>query len=262
LDLFATGNVLHIYDLGDAKLETSGLVYVSQQFSNSWLDVAALEVNTGPRLDIRANGLSLVSARPYAVATEVLLGNRQYLGSIGAGVSADRPIFDGLNVGAFYEFRAQGFSNTPRVPDATVIDGTVNSFGATLSYQLLENGSLGFQTSYAITDTNAKIGSAKGLVLRASYTHSFPLQPNSGVGPLVVTPLIYRIYSWDTEPNLVFSPTLLGSTKEWRYGVIAKLGLSDNIAANLHVTQEDTSTNLPAIRTHNTQVIVGLLFAY
>ncbi|MBV9018634.1 MAG: tetratricopeptide repeat protein [Alphaproteobacteria bacterium] len=261
-DLFATGNVQHIYDLGEAKLETNGLVYVSQQFSNSWLDVAALEVNTGPRFDIHPGGVNLMSARPYAVATEVLLGNRQYLGSAGAGLTLDRPIIEGLNAGAFYEFRAQGFSNTPRVPDATALDGQVNSFGGALSYQLLENGTLAFQTSYAITDTNEKIGSTKGLVFRVSYTHTFALPPAYGVGPLVVTPLLYRIYSWDTEPNPVLSPTLLGSTKEWRYGVTAKLGLSDNIAANLHVLQEDIATNLPASRVRNTQVIVGLLFAY
>src|SRR5205085_2435721 len=163
--------------------------YVSQQFAHSWLNVAALEVNSGPRFDISGGGVNLVSARPYAVATEVLLGNRQYLGSLGAGVSLDRPIVEGLNAGAFYEFRAQ----------------------------------------------------------------RFPWPPEFGVGPLVVTPLVYRIYSWDTEPNPLFNPTLRGSTKEWRYGLTAKLGLTDNIATNLHVIQEDTATNLPATRTRNTQ---------
>src|SRR5438046_1859506 len=51
-DLCATGNVQHSYDLGDGKLETNGLAYVSQQFAHSWLNVAALEVNSGPRFDI------------------------------------------------------------------------------------------------------------------------------------------------------------------------------------------------------------------
>jgi tetratricopeptide (TPR) repeat protein len=261
-DLFATGNVQHSYDLGDAKLETNGLVYVSQQFAHSWLNVAALEVNSGPRFDISPGGVNLVSARPYAVATEVLLGNRQYLGSLGAGVSLDRQIVEGLNAGTFYEFRVQRFSDTPRVPAATAQNSTINSFGAALSYQPIENGTLGFQTSYALNDTDARIGSTHGLVFRASYSHIFPLPAEYGVGPLVVTPVVYRIYSWDTEPNPIFNPNLSGSTKEWRYGVTAKLGLSDNIATNLHVIQEDTATNLPATRIRNTQVMLGLLFAY
>jgi hypothetical protein len=95
-----------------------------------------------------------------------------------------------------------------------------------------------------------------------SYRHAFSLPPDLGVGPLVVTPLVYRIYSSDTEPVPGFDPSLRGSTKEWRYGVTAQPGLSDNIAANFHIIQEDTATNLPPVRIRNTQVIVGLLFAY
>ena len=88
------------------------------------------------------------------------------------------------------------------------------------------------------------------------------LPPDWGVGPLVLTPLLYRIYSWDTVPNPVFDPVLKSSTKEWRYGMTAQLGLSDNIAANLHVIHEDTFANLPNTRIRNTQAIVGVLLAY
>jgi hypothetical protein len=261
-DLFASGNVQHTYDLGDVKLETNGLVYVSQQFAHSWLNVAALEVNSGPRFDAQLGDLNLFSARPYVVGTEVLLGNRQYLSSAGAGVSLDRVLWQSLNVGSFYEFRTQRFSNTPRVPDATALNANINSVGAALSYQLFENGSLGLQTSYALTDTDLGISSTRGLVFRLSYRHAFSLPPDLSVGPLVVTPPVYRIYSWDTEPVPGFDPSLRGSTKEWRYGVAAQLGLSDNIAANFHVIPEDTATNLLPVRIRNTQVIVGLLFAY
>ena len=63
-----------------------------------------------------------------------------------------------------------------------------------------------------MTDNDARVGSTKGLVFRLSYTHIFSLPAEFGVGPLVVTPLVYRIYSWDTELNPLVSPTLLGST--------------------------------------------------
>ena len=262
-DLFATANVMHSLDLGGkARWDTNGLVYVSQPFSHSWLNVAALEVNTGPRFDLRVGDISLAAARPYVVGTEVLLGNRQFLSSGGAGVSVDRPIVEGLNAGAFYEFRAESFSNTPRVTNATALDGTINSFGGALLYRVIENGALGFQTSYAITDNDAKIGSNDSLVFRISYTQTFLLPPDWGVGPLVVTPLVYRIYSWDTVPNPVFDPVLKSSTKEWRYGLTAQLGLSDNIAASLHVVHDDTFANLPNTRIRNTQAILGVLMSY
>jgi len=262
-DLFATGSFLHSQDLGGkVRWETNGLVYVSRPFSNSWLSVGALEINTGPRFDIRVGDTSLAAARPYLVGTEVLLGNRQYLGSAGGGVSFDRPIVQGLNAGAFYEFRAESFSNTPRIPLATLQNGTINSFGGALLYRVIENGAIGLQTSYAINDTDAKVGSNDSLVFRVAYTQTFLLPPDWGVGPFVVTPLLYRIYSWDTTPNPIFNPVLKSSTKEWRYGMTAQLGLSDNIAANLHVIREDTFSNLSNTRIRNTQAIIGVLLAY
>lgn len=262
-DLFATGNVLHSLDLGGkARWDTNGLVYVSQPFSHSWLNVAALEINTGPRFDLRVGDISLAAARPYVVGTEVLLGNRQFLSSAGGGVSVDRPIVSGLNVGAFYEFRAESFSNTPRITNATALDGTIHSIGGALLYRVTDSGALGLQTSYAITDNDAKIGSNDSLVFRVSYTQTFVLPPGWGIGPLVVTPLVYRIYSWDTVPNPIFDPVLKSSTKEWRYGITAQLGLSDNIAANLHVVHEDTFANLPNTRIRNTQAVLGVLLSY
>ena len=73
---------------------------------------------------------------------------------------------------------------------------------------------------------------------------------------------LYRIYSWDTVPNPILDPVLKSSTKEWRYGITAQLGLSDNIAANLHVVHEDTFANLPNTRIRNTQAVLGVLLSY
>jgi hypothetical protein len=42
----------------------------------------------------------------------------------------------------------------------------------------------------------------------------------------------------------------------------AQLGLSDNIAASLHVIHEDTFGNLPNTRVRDTQAILGVLLAY
>ena len=143
-DLFATGNVLHSLDLGGkARWDTNGLVYVSQPFSHSWLNVAALEVNTGPRFDLRVGDISLAAARPYVVGTEVLLGNRQFLSSGGAGVSVDRPIVQGLNAGAFYEFRGGELFQYAAYYDRDRMDGTINSFGGALLYRVTDGGRSG-----------------------------------------------------------------------------------------------------------------------
>jgi hypothetical protein len=261
-DVFATGNVQHLYDFGDVALESNLLAYYSKSLGHSVLDLGALEVNSGLRYDVDVAGTRLVSAHPYVLANEVTLGERQYLHSVGAGLGVTRSITDKLIGSGFYEFRTEWFSPVVLVPNADTQNANVHSFGAGLSYRVVENGDLGLQVSYALTDTFASVGSNKGLVLSASYSQLFQLPPELGVGPLAVSPRLYRIYSRDNGPNPAVDPGTIPATNEWRYGLTAKLGLTNNVAANFHVVRSITTSNVPANRTRNTQVILGVILAY
>ncbi len=262
-DAFLGGNLAHTYDLGDATLVSNALVYYSKQLRFSAIDSAAVEVNSGPRFDIGGSGAGrVVSLRPYALANEVLLGNSQFLWSAGAGLGADGPITERISAAGFYEFRAEHFSNLATVPTATDMDAGVHAVGANLSYQILENGNLGLQASYAINNARRSFASNEALVLRASYTHSFQLPSEFGVGPLIVTPALYRIYSWSAAANPAVDPTLIPVTQEWRYGVTGELGLTDNLAATAYVIREVIGSNLPANRSTDTQVLLGLRLSY
>jgi hypothetical protein len=255
--------VRHTYDFGDVSLESNALVYYSKQFEFSALDSAALEVNTGPRFDVGGSGASkLFSLRPYALANEVALGNAQFLRTVGAGISADRAITDRIDAGGFYEFRAEHFTNVELVPTATNMDGGVHSFGGNLSYQILENGNLGFQASYAIDNAKQPFVANDALVLRASYTQSFQLPANFGAGPLIITPVLYRIYSWNAAPNPAVDPMVTPTTQEWRYGVTGQLGLTSNLAATAYVIREAIASNFAADRSHDLQVVIGVRVSY
>src|SRR5229473_1895334 len=119
-DAFLGGNLSHTYDLGGVTLESNALVYYSKQFRFGSIDSAAVEVNSGPRFDIGGSGANrIVSLRPYALASNVLLGNRQFLWTAGAGLGADGPITERIGAAGFYEFRSEHFSNLAMVPTAT-----------------------------------------------------------------------------------------------------------------------------------------------
>ncbi len=262
-DAFLGGSVRHTYDFGDATLESNALVYYSKQFEFSSLDSAALEVNSGPRFDIGGSGADqLFSLRPYALANEVALGNSQFLWTVGAGLEADRAITEQISASGFYEFRSEHFSSVALVPTATDMNAGLHSFGGNLSYQISDNDMLGLQASYAIDNARRSFDSNDALVLRASYTHSFELPPESGVGPLILTPILYRIYSWDATANPAVNPTLIPTTQEWRYGVKGELGLTNNLAATAFVIREATGSNLAADRSHDLQVIIGMHVSY
>jgi len=262
-DAFLGGNLAHTYDLGGATLQSNALVYYSKQFSFPTVNSAAVEVNTGPRFNIGGSGADkIVSLRPYALVSNVLLGNSQFLWSAGAGLSADRAITDKIGAAGFYEFRSESFANVEAVPTATDMDAGVHAIGANLSYQVLENGNFGLQASYAITHARRSFSSNDAFVVRASYTHSFQLPAEFGVGPLIVTPVLYRIYSWSAAANPAVDPSVIPITLEWRAGVTGELGLTDNLAATAHVMREIIGSNLAADRSTDTQVIIGLRLTY
>src|SRR5262249_10518359 len=100
-DVFGAGNVQYIKEFGDLKLESNAMAYYSKSLGHSFLDLGAIEVNTGPRFDIDAAGIHFAAARAYGVANEVTLGESQFLHSAGGGISFDRAFFDKLNASTF-----------------------------------------------------------------------------------------------------------------------------------------------------------------
>ena len=258
-DTFATGNLQYVTEIGDLKLESNAIAYASKALGNSHLDLGAIEVNIGPRFDIDVSDVHLAAARAYGVANEVGLGERQFLHSAGGGLSLYRPLTKDFSVSSFYEFRREWFDNVVLSPAASLLNADVHSFGSGMSYRVIENGDLNFQVSYALTD-NVNLGSNRGLVFHLSYSQLFTLPPEYGVGPLNVTPTVYRIYNRDhsPDPTLGYAPR----TNEWRYGVTAQLGLTDSIAASFNVLRQKTTSNVPANKTDDTQIILGLTFSY
>jgi hypothetical protein len=260
-DSFATGNVQYITELGDLKLESNAIAYYSRSIGHSFLDLGAVEVNSGPRFDIDFADIHFAAARAYGVANEVLLGESQFLHSAGGGLSLERSLTDKLVGSSFYEFRREWFSNVAVSPTAAMLNADVHSFGTSLVYHLLDSGDLNFQVSYALTD-NVGLGSNRGLVFHLSYSQLIELPPQFGVGPLNLSPMIYRIYNRDHSIDPTIDPNLIPATNEWRYGLTSKLGITDNIAANLSVIRQISTSNIEANKDHDTQVILGVGFSY
>ena len=260
-DSFVTGNVQYIAELGDLKLESNAIAYYSKAIGHSFLDLGGLEVNSGPRFDIDLFGTHLFAARAYGVANEVTLGERQFLHSAGGGLTLSRSITDKLVGSWFYEYRREWFDNVTLAPSAVLLNADVHSVGSLFSYHVSDTGTLTFQTSYAMTD-NAGPGSNRGLVFHLAYSQLIPLPPGLGVGPLNLTPMLYRIYSHDHSPDPTVDPFLIPATNEWRFGADAKLGLTDNVAANVNVVHQILTSNVAANRTRDTQVLLGVVVSY
>ena len=264
-NVFLDGNASNTYDLApkaNAKVETNVLVYLSKQIDLGTLDSQAVEVNSGPRFDVGDEDSTYFNTRPYVIGNEVLLGDAHYFWTLGGGWEVNRPLTEQLKVTADYEFRSQHFSNNPSVPTATALSGPVNTMSVNFSYQVMENGSLGLESSYAVTNARANFNSSDALEMRLSYAQTIPLTLKFPQGPLVITPELYRIYSQSYAPNPGLNPFVTEQTREWRYGATAQLGLTSDLAASFHLVHEFLGANIPAAKYTNTEVIMGLLVTY
>jgi hypothetical protein len=261
-DAFATGNLQHTYDFGGIKLESNLLAYYSKSLGHSTLDVGAVELNTGPRFDLDFADVHVASTRAYLLANEVSLGDSQFLHSVGTGLSVDRNIINKLSGAGFYEFRTEWFSPVTLSPAANAMNADVHSFGLALTDQVVDNGKLGLQVSYALTDDFDNVESNKSLVIHLGYSQLILLPEKLGVGPLSLSPAIYRIYNKDNAPDPAVDPNTIAATNNWRFVGVAKLGLTNNIAANLSIVHQIATSNIPANRTRNTQIILGAILSY
>jgi len=264
-NFFFDGNAQNNYDLGPktkATIESNVLVYYSKQIDLGTLDSAAVEVNSGPRFDVGDEDTTFFNMRPYLLGNEVLLGNAHYFWTVGAGLEVNRPITDQLRATGDYELRSQHFSHNVTVPGATGLSGLVHTFSLDLAYQLIENGSLGFETSYSLDDANLNFNANRALEFRLSYAQTIPLSWKFPEGPLVITPELYRIYTDYNAPNPAVVPLVTQVTQEWRYGVTGQLGLTGNVAASLHLVHEYVGANIVSAKYTNTEVIMGLLLTY
>ncbi len=264
-DVFFDGNMEHSYDLSparNAKLETNVLVYYSKQIRLGQFDSASIEVNSGPRFDMGDGEEVYFRTRPYILANEVLLGNEHLFWTVGGGIEVSRPITKELKLSGNYEFRSEHFSYNDSVGGAPGLSGGVHAFTLGWSYNVLENGSLSFDTDYAIDNARVDFNASHSLEFRLSYSQSVSLPWHFPRGPLVLTPEVDRIYAHYDQPDPGLDPTRSQVTQEWRYGLSTQLGLTESLAASVRVVRELVDANIPISKYNNSQVIFGLLWSY
>ena len=127
---FVSAGLRHVYDFQNQRgdtWETNAAFLDTRQFRVSRLNLGIAQVDTGPRIAIGDYG-SGFSIRPYAIGAGVLLGDRPYLGSPGAGLSARWLSLSGLLIEPGAEVSSRRFFNSGPYPNATQQNGSQYTF--------------------------------------------------------------------------------------------------------------------------------------
>jgi tetratricopeptide (TPR) repeat protein len=262
---FLSGSGRHSYDLqtqNNATIETNGQFYYAKQREVGTVDSAYVEMNVGPRLDLRADDATIANVHTYGLANDVFLDHVQYFYTLGTGLELSRPITDDLTAGGIYEFRFKRFQESKFQPTAPELDSVVHSFTLGTQYAVWENGSLSAGASFAREVARASFNSNRELDLQVGYAHSFDLPFSLLRGPIIVSPALLRIYTTFDSPNPSIDPTKREVTREWRYSLTVHLGIYEGLGADLQILRQSVAASLPNFKFENTSVTLGLSWSF
>ncbi|HUI18689.1 MAG TPA: tetratricopeptide repeat protein [Alphaproteobacteria bacterium] len=258
---YVIGNLHDSYDLQlqDAMtLETDVQFYYAKQHALSRVDTGVAEVKSGPRFALQLGDQAIATVQPYAVASDVLLGDTQYFYAVGAGLELTRALTDQVTAVGVYEARIKRFTNSPSQPTATDMDSVVQSLSLDLRYLAWQRGEIDAGASLAREDAHMTFDSNDQLSLRLAYSQTFDLPKVLRLGPLVVTPALARIYTTYDKPDPAVDPTERRATREWRYLLTVRASIYDGLGADVQLMRQAVGASLPNFKYNNTSMTIGL----
>lgn len=254
----------HVYDFENQRGDTweSGITaYYAGQWSATRLNLGLIEVDTGPRLTIgEGPGLSV---RPYALGNVITLADRNYLNTVGGGVSA-RWQGDWLQIEPGVEYRSRRYQNSGAYPTAT--DQTGNLWIGSLAGM----GPLPIITGLR---WQAKLSTQKSETAVAGLAYSqyglevtFPFEFQGFFGPSdrawTFTPSVAWNDTRYAAPYAIVDPNTTRHDNQLILGAGLDIGLYRNIGLAVQVQYMRTMSNIPNYRTTDFVVAAGPTIRY
>jgi hypothetical protein len=270
-NLFASAGALYSYDLGTQNrdaLEIGGAGIVNHNFKNSQFDIDLGEVTAGPRFRFPNLGIPAVqwaSLKPYLIANEVGLGEKQYLYTVGGGLEATAVLWGDLSTRLAYEFRDKNFSAATERPASIGLTGDDNLFIFALKKPVTANSVLTGEFDFLDQSTRFNYFSNRTYALSASYRVNYP--DPFGIIKLPLGTDFFASRTWSlyeapdpccsTNGNAAAPSGSSRYDRHWRFGVTQRFPLTSNISIVLQVERDVVVSNLPIYGYTSNTVLLG-----
>jgi hypothetical protein len=198
-----------------------------------------------------------LSIKPYAVGGNAWVGGKSYIGSAGAGVSVDIPVFNRLAFVPGFEWRNATVNTGDIIP--------VTGFGSGNWY----TGSLGVVANVTSMVTFEGTGLYREghspdafqsfhqweaqAALTFEFTPPFALASRNWS----VSPFARYVRTDFNAPNPAIDPFIREIDREWVYGAMFNTPLWRNVAVSTTVQYDQTKSTLPNYSQHNFSVMTG-----
>ncbi len=264
VNAFVLGTAQFIYDFENQRgdvWETNATGYYAAQFKVAHLNLGLGEIDTGPRLAIgTGTGLSF---RPYVLGEEISLGDAQYLGDGGGGVSFRYQSPNGYVVDVGAEGRARAFSNSTPYPNAHDQRGDQVIVPLTLSGPAMFDG-LRWQgrLSYVHNEAFATYFSYDQFGIELSLPYEFPGLFLANGHSWTVAPFGSFFDVAYATPQALVDPNLKRHDRLFQGGATLDMRFRDDFGFAITAQYVATQSNLPNFRTSDFIVSAGPTFRY
>ena len=245
----------HFYDFENQRgdgWESDLISYYARQFKVTRLDLGLLEVATGPRLAL-GSGTGM-SVHPYVLANYVTLGDRPYLGTLGAGTSVRFQLPFGITLDPGIEFRNRDYRNSKDYENATQQDGHQIIGFVIGSGSLPFIAGLGWQGRIAYTKDTASYRP----YAYNDFTAEFAL-PYTFTAPAfaqtdrswTIAPFAGYSFTPYREADPVIDPSITRLDRQWRAGATLDMTFFSNFGFALQVQYLHTASTVTNYRTRD-----------
>ena len=251
----------HFYDFDNQRgdgWESDLTTYYARQFKVHRLDLGLLELTTGPRLALGTG--TGASIHPYVLANYVTLGDRPYLGTLGAGLSTRFQLPFGITLDPGVEYRDRNYRNSTNYENATLQDGHQFIGYLTGSGPLPILAGLSWQ---------GRLAAAKDTASYRPYAYDdfsaeFSL-PYSFTAPAfaqterawTVAPFLGFSFTPYDQPDPVVDPSVTRLDRQWRAGATLDMVFFQNFGFALQVQYLSTMSTVSNYRTRDLIVSGG-----
>jgi len=266
-NFFAQGIVFQTVDLqtqrGDSW-ETQASAYASEQLKIKRLDVAAVGLQTGPRivLDTGQSPGTGLSLRPYIGGSLVALEQEYYLGSGMAGAAITWLPAPGWSVELGGDRGHRTFHNTASYTTADLQTGEMTTGYASLRGPLLDG--VRWQARGGILRADARDESQSYLqrLFELFVSYDLDLSLLGTTQRLTLSPFAGISWTDYREPNLLVDPDVTRQDRERYIGLAVDAQVYKNFGLGVRVQYSHTDSNLPNFRTDNFSALAGPTFRF
>lgn len=262
---FGLASVQHIYNpklISEDVLESTATLYDTRQNRLKTLNVALMEVTTGPRFALGNSGPGKATLRPYVLANVVGLGDVRYYHTFGGGAGLTQEFGDRVLGEALLELRDKHFNNSEARPFATDQSGLEISGFFSARVRTSENTltSAGFGLS---ADNAQEVFRANNQFIgSASFTYLFDPGFWSVSQPWSINLSAARLATnYDgSDPDV--DPDVTREDREWRFGALTTVPVTGTLALLAQAQRFIVNSNIPNFEYNNWALTGGLTWNF